>query len=153
MEQAKVKDKPSLTLTRSYLVAPEKVWHAWTDPQAIAKWWGPGGGNDPVSLAELDLRVGGRFRIVFGGPQGRDHECAGIYREVVSNRKLVFTWCWPNSTPDRVSLVTIHFKPVAGGTDLEFLHEQFFDEAARDGHKRGWTESFAKLERFLQETN
>lgn len=160
MEQAKINDKPAdkpsdkpaLTLSRRYPVAPEKVWRAWTDPQAIAKWWGPGG-NDPVATAELDLRVGGRFRIVFGGPQGRDHECAGIYREVVPNRKLVFTWTWPNSTPDRVSQVTILFKPAAGGTDLEFRHEQFFDEAARDGHKRGWSESFAKLERFLQETD
>ncbi len=49
--------------------------------------------------------------------------------------------------------MTIHFKPAAGGTDLESLHEQFFDEAARDGHKRGWSESLVKLERFLQETN
>jgi uncharacterized protein YndB with AHSA1/START domain len=44
-------------------------------------------------------------------------------------------------------------EPAAGGTELEFLHEQFFDEAARDGHERGWGESFAKLERFLQETH
>jgi uncharacterized protein YndB with AHSA1/START domain len=93
--------------------------------------------------------VGGKFRIVFGGPQGREHECAGIYKEVVPNRKLVFTWCWPNSTPERVSLVTIAFNPSGSGTDLKFLHEQFFDEAARDGHKRGWSESLAKLEVFL----
>jgi uncharacterized protein YndB with AHSA1/START domain len=150
MEQAKLSAKPSLSLTRSYPVAPEKVWRAWTDAEALKQWWGPGG-NDPVPVAELDVRVGGRFRIVFGGPQGRDHECAGIYREVVPNRKLVFTWCWPNTTPERVSLVTILFKPVAVGTDLEFLHEQFFDEAARDGHQRGWGEAFAKLEHYLQQ--
>ncbi len=101
MEQARLKEKPLLALKRSHPVAPEKVWRAWTDPKAIAKWWGPGG-NDPVATAELDLRVGGRFRIVFGG------------------------------------------------TDLEFLHEQFFDKAARDGHQRGWTESFTKLEQFLK---
>jgi uncharacterized protein YndB with AHSA1/START domain len=141
-------ERPSLALKRNYPVAPEKVWRAWTDPQALRKWWGPGG-NDPVSVAELDVRVGGRFRIVFGGAEGREHECAGVYREVVPDRKLVFTWCWPNSTPDRVSQVTIFFKPVAGGTDLEFLHEQFFDEAARDGHQRGWSVSLVKLERFL----
>ena len=150
MAQATLKEKPSLTLTRSYPVAPEKVWRAWIDPEAIKKWWGPGG-NDPVSLAQLDLRVGGRFRIVFGGPEGNNHEVQGVYKEVVPNRKLVFTWTWPNSTPERVSLVTILFKPAGGGTELEFLHEQFFDQAARDGHKRGWSESFAKLERFLQE--
>ncbi len=102
-------------------------------------------------MAELDVRVGGRFRIVFGGAEGREHECAGIYREVVPNEKLVFTWCWPNSTPERVSLVTIVFRAAGGGTELEFRHEQFFDEAARDGHRRGWGESFARLDAFLQQ--
>ena len=149
MEQASLQtNKPSLTLERHYAVAPEKVWRAWTDPQALAKWWGPGG-NEPVSVAEVDLRVGGRFRMVFGGPQGKQHESLGIYKEVVPNRKLVFTWCWPNSTPDRVSQVTIFFNPSGSGTDLKFLHEQFFDEAARDGHKRGWSETLAKLEVYL----
>ena len=149
MEPAGVKIQPSLALSRHYPVAPEKVWRAWTYPQAIAKWWGPGG-QDPVALAELDLRVGGRFRIVFGGRQGRDHECAGVYKEVVPNRKLVFSWCWPNSTPERVSQVTILLRPAGGGTDFEFLHEQLHDAAARDGHQRGWSESFVKLEQFLR---
>jgi len=95
------------------------------------------------------VRVGGRFRIIFGGTQGTDHECTGVYREVAPNRKLVFSWCWPRTTPDRVSQITILLKPAGGGTDLKFLHEQFFDAAARDGHQRGWTESFAKLAAFL----
>jgi uncharacterized protein YndB with AHSA1/START domain len=154
MEQALAQhgavDRPAFTLSRHYPVAPEKVWRAWTDPKAIARWWGPGA-NEPVSVAEVDLRPGGRFRMVFGGPQGKDHECAGEYREVVPNRKLVFSWCWPNTTPERVSQVTILLKAAKGGTDLEFRHEQFFDEAARDGHKRGWSESFAKLETLLKE--
>jgi len=149
MEQAKLKEKPSLTLARSYPVSPEKVWRAWTDPEAVKKWWGPGS-NEPVSLAQLDVRVGGRFRIVFGGPDGQAHECAGVYREVVPNRKLVFTWTWPNSTPERESLVTIIFRAVDGGTQLDFLHEQLFDEAVRDNHKRGWSELFAKLDLFLR---
>jgi uncharacterized protein YndB with AHSA1/START domain len=150
MEQARLAEKPSLSLTRSYPVAPEKVWRAWTDPQAIARWWGPGG-VQPASLAQLDVRVGGRFRIVFGGPEGKDHEVQGVYKEVVPNRKLVFTWTWPNSTPERESLVTIMFRAVDRGTQLDFLHEQLFDETVRDNHRRGWSESFAKLEVYLQE--
>jgi uncharacterized protein YndB with AHSA1/START domain len=71
-----VAGRPSLSLARSYPAAPEKVWRAWTVAQALKAWWGPGAG-EPVSLAELDVRVGGRFRIVFG-----------VYREVVPNRKL-----------------------------------------------------------------
>ena len=153
-EQAGLKEKPFLALERSYPVGPEKVWRAWTDPQALKRWWGPGG-DDPVSLAQLDVRVGGRFRIVFGGPQGNDHEVQGVYKEVVpptftTTGKLVFTWTWPNSTPERESLVTIVFKAAGTGTELAFRHEQLFDESVRDGHKRGWTESFAKLEDYLR---
>jgi uncharacterized protein YndB with AHSA1/START domain len=150
MEQAKVREKPFLALDRTYAVAPEKVWRAWTDPEAVKRWWGPAPG-EPVSLAELDVRVGGRFRIVFGGPDGKAHECAGVYREVAPNRKLVFTWTWPNSTPERESLVTITFRAVEGGTQLDFLHEQLFDETVRDNHRRGWNGTLDKLGQFLQE--
>jgi len=104
-----------------------------------------------VSAAELDVRVGGRFRIVFGGPDGKMHECAGVYKEVVPNRKLVFTWCWPNTTPERVSVVTIVFEDLKGNTQLTFKHEQLFDEKVRDDHKRGWSGLLDKLERFLHD--
>jgi len=147
MEQ-RLATKPSLTLNRLYPVAPEKVWRAWTDAEAVKKWWGPGPG-EPVSLAELDVRVGGRFRIVFGGPDGKAHECAGVYKEVVPNRKLVFTWTWPNSTPERESVVTILFEDLKGKTQLVFKHEQLFDEKVRDDHKRGWSGSLDKLAEFL----
>jgi uncharacterized protein YndB with AHSA1/START domain len=151
MEATPVRQKPALALSRHYPVAPEKVWRAWTDPEAIKKWWGPGPG-EPVSLAELDVRVGGRFRIVFGGPDGKAHECAGVYKEVVPSRKLVFTWTWPNSTPERESLVTIIFKAVEGGTELAFRHEQLFDEKVRDDHERGWSGALGKLEGYLSFT-
>jgi len=149
MEQA-TRQKPFLNLVRAYPVAPEKVWRAWTDAQAVKKWWGPGPG-EPVAVAELDVRVGGRFRIVFGGPQGTAHEVQGTYQEVVPNRKLVFTWTWPNSTPERESVVTIVFRASDGGTELDFRHEQLFDEKVRDDHQRGWTGSLDKLEKFLQQ--
>jgi uncharacterized protein YndB with AHSA1/START domain len=142
------RQKPFLNLVRRYPVPPEKVWRAWTDAQALKKWWGPGPG-EPVAVAELDVRVGGRFRIVFGGPQGTAHEVQGTYQEVVPNRKLVFTWTWPNSTPERESVVTIVFRAASGGTELDFRHEQLFDEKVRDDHKRGWTGSLDKLADFL----
>jgi uncharacterized protein YndB with AHSA1/START domain len=115
----------------------------------VKRWWGPGPG-EPVSVAELDVRVGGRFRIVFGGADGRAHECAGVYQEVVPNRKLVFTWCWPNTTPERVSVVTIVFEDLKGRTRLVFQHEQLFDEKVRDDHKRGWSGTLDKLADFLE---
>jgi uncharacterized protein YndB with AHSA1/START domain len=150
MEQTgTVRDKPSLSLDRHYAAAPEKVWRAWTEPQALKQWFGPGG-PQKVSVADIELRAGGRFRLVFGGPDGNEHEAAGVYKEVQPHRRLIFTWCWPRTTPDRISQITILLRPEGAGTDMEFRQEQFFDEAARDGHLRGWTETFGKLEAFLQ---
>jgi uncharacterized protein YndB with AHSA1/START domain/ketosteroid isomerase-like protein len=150
MEELRIKDQPSLRLERFYPVAPQKVWRAWTDPQALKRWFGPGEA-DKVTAVELDLRVGGRYRIVFGGDDGRAHEVQGVYREVMPHRRLAFTWTWPRTTPERESLVTLELNAVPGGTELVLRHEQFFDEQARDGHGRGWTHSLVNLERALQE--
>ena len=64
------------------------------------------------------------------------------------NQKLQFTWAW-RSTPERESLVTILVKPEGNGSILTLIHEQFFDEAARDRHQSGWTGCLDKLERYL----
>jgi uncharacterized protein YndB with AHSA1/START domain len=150
MEDARLAEKPSLTLQHFYPVAPEKVWRAWTDPQALSRWFGPDG-PQPVAHAELDLRVGGRFRVLFGGTDGKEHEVQGVYQEVVPNRRLVFTWVWPRTTPERESQVTIELRQAGRGTEIVFTHAQHHDEAARDGHRQGWSASFVKLEQFLTE--
>ncbi len=111
------------------------------------QWFAPGEVEPGSIRAEVDLRVGGRYRICFSA-KGTYNEVGGSYREVVPNRLLVFTWAW-HSTPERESLVTVTTKPDGGGTLLVFLHEQFADEAARDNHVRGWTDLFGKLEAFL----
>jgi len=148
MEQARVQDKPALRLTRFFPVEPEKVWRAWTDPQALRRWFG-GESPAPASVVEADLRVGGRYRIVFGGPDGKANEVAGVYREVVPNRRLSFTWTWPRTTPERESTVTIEFKAVPRGTEIAFRQEGFFDEKARDNHARGWGVGLATMEKML----
>lgn len=138
--------KPSLTIKRRIKAPPAKVYAAWTDPQKIMHWWGPEAAE--VLHAEVDLRVGGRFRKITRTPDGEQHEVSGIYREVVPNEKLVFTWAW-RSTPERESLVTVALKGDGGGTVLTLTHEQFFDEAAREGHRYGWTGALDKLERYF----
>ena len=140
---------PFLTLERTYPVAPEKVWRAWTDPEALKRWWAPRPG-DRVSVCELDVRVGGRFRIVFGPEGGEQNECAGEYLEVEKHRRLVFTWHWPRSTPERVSRVAISFLPSGAGTELAFRHDRFYDQAAADNHKRGWSAALGKLDEYIQ---
>jgi uncharacterized protein YndB with AHSA1/START domain len=148
MAQSPIEEKPSLSITRHYGVAPEKVWRAWTDPQALSRWFGPGE-PDSVTLAEVDVRVGGRYHIAFRMPDGQEHDVSGEYQEVVANRRLSFTWAW-KSTPERVSLVTIELQPAAQGCAMRFRHERFFDQQARDNHERGWSGTFAKLDRLLQ---
>ena len=138
--------KPSLTLTRRLNAPAEKVYAAWTDPEKIVKWFGPDSG--PVTRAETDLRVGGHYTIAFNTENGERHQVGGVYREVVPNEKLVFTWAW-HTTQERESLVTITVKPDGAGSILTLLHEKFFDEAARDGHKRGWSGSLDKLEKLF----
>ncbi|MGH8857904.1 MAG: SRPBCC family protein [Polaromonas sp.] len=150
MESSKsssTQDRPSVNFTRHYNVAPEKVWRAWTDPKALAQWFGPDS-EGVVSLADMDVRVGGRYHIRFGVPGGEEHDVSGVYQEVTPGRKLVFSWAW-KSTPERVSLVTVTLQPSGSGTELTFVHEKFYDQAARDGHNQGWTGAFAKLDRFL----
>jgi uncharacterized protein YndB with AHSA1/START domain len=138
--------KPSLTLKRGFNAAPEKVYAAWTDPKQIVKWFGPDGGA--VTRADMDVRVGGSYTIIFHTEDGEEHYVSGVYREVVPNEKLIFTWAW-RSTPERESLVNILIKRDGDGSLMTLLHEQFFDEAARDRHEYGWTGSMAKLERAL----
>ncbi|MGI9404524.1 MAG: SRPBCC family protein [Hyphomicrobium sp.] len=137
--------KPSLTLKRRLTATPEKVFSAWTDPEKIARWWGPA--QIKTVHAEADARVGGRFNVIMRSPDGEEHNVSGVYREVIPNEKLVFTWAW-RSTPERESLVTVALKADGAGTALTLTHEQFFDEAARDSHKSGWSGSLDKLERF-----
>ena len=136
-----------LRLSRRYPVACEKVWRAWTDPQALSAWFGPGEPNS-VLLAQLDVRVGGRYRIRFQTPDGHEHEVAGIYEVVQPPHKLVFSWAW-HSTPERVSRVTVALRPEADGTVLDLLHDRFVDAEARTNHQRGWTGTFAKLDAWI----
>jgi uncharacterized protein YndB with AHSA1/START domain len=140
-------EKPSLSLTRRINAPPAKVFAAWTDPQKIKRWWGPEA-TDETLLAETDVRVGGRFRIVFRMASGEEHDVRGVYREVAPNEKLVFTWSW-RTMPERESLVRIELQPDGAGTLLTLTHEQFFDEAARDSHRQGWTGALQKLARLF----
>jgi uncharacterized protein YndB with AHSA1/START domain len=138
--------KPSLTLKRRLNATPEKIYTAWTDPAKLVNWFGP---EEIETLsAQADARIGGRFRIVMRSADGEEHDVSGVYREVVPNEKLVFTWAW-RSTPERESLVTVLIKPDGAGSLLTLTHEQFFDEAARDRHEHGWTGCLNKLDRFL----
>jgi len=139
--------KPSLVLKRRLKAPPEKVYKAWTHPDQMTLWWGnPHHSKKPI--AKTDLRVGGRFHVQFWGQDDQHHSVSGVYREVVPNRKLVFSWAW-QSTPERESQVTIDLNPVAEGTMLTLTHEQFYDQKACDDHRVGWERALDNLEKAL----
>jgi uncharacterized protein YndB with AHSA1/START domain len=136
----------SLSIARTLKATPEKVFTAFTQPEALKRWFGPG--DTTAVRVEMDVRVGGRYRVVLRAASGEEHRVGGIYREVVPGRKLVFTWAW-ESTPQRLSLVTVEIAPAAGGASLLLTHEHFFDAVARERHQQGWTASLQRLEHAL----
>jgi uncharacterized protein YndB with AHSA1/START domain len=139
-------EKPSLTIKRHIKALPAKVYSAWTDPEMLVRWVGPNGTK--TARTDGELRVGGSFHTQLLMENGDEHNVSGVYREIVPNQKLIFTWAW-RSTPERQSLVTVTFKPDGDGTLLTLKHEMFFDEAARDGHYGGWSEALDKLAQYF----
>ena len=144
---AELAARPSLTLKRRLAAAPEKVYAAWSDPEKLVHRLGLASVEAGSVKADIDLRVGGHYRISFNA-NGQYNQVGGVYREVVPNERLVFSWAW-HSTPERESLVTVLLKPDGAGTLLTFHHEQFADATARDNHQRGWTELLGRLEDYL----
>ena len=137
--------KPSLTIKRRFAAPPENVYAAWIDPEKMSHWMGPAG-TQRVE-ATNNLRVGGRYAIKMVTADA-EHDVSGVYREIVPNEKLVFTWAW-QTTPERESLVTVTFKRDGDGTLMTLLHERFFDEDARDRHNAGWLGTMDRLEKYL----
>ena len=141
--------KPSLTVKRRFKAPPAKVFAAFTDPEKVKHWMGPG--EMKAVLAEGEVRIGGRYRWVMQSPAGQQMEVSGVYREIVPNEKLVFTWAWKVAPPDtsHESLVTVLLKPDGEGTLFTLTHENLYDEDSRNGHERGWIGALDKMQRFV----
>jgi uncharacterized protein YndB with AHSA1/START domain len=140
----------SVRIDRHYRAAPEKVWRAWTDPQALSCWFGPGDGPSLVT-ADLDVREGGRFVLAFKTPDGETQQASGVYQAVEPERLRGLSGAG-KGTPERVSRISIALSPAGdGGTDLSFVHDRFFDDHSRANHERGWQLFFVNLDRFVQQ--
>lgn len=137
-----------LVMTRRFKAPVERVYAAWTDAEQMKRWFAPG--DMTVPLAEADVREGGRYRVQMSEGDGdcEFHTTGGVYREVTSNRRLVFTWQWEGSNLE--TLVTLEFKSLsANETELILTHEGFDNEETRDKHGQGWDGCLAKLAAFL----
>jgi uncharacterized protein YndB with AHSA1/START domain len=136
-----------LTLVRRIAARPSIVFDALTTPEGVAFWWGPDAG--PVLLAEIDLRVGGRFRVRFRMLDGTEHESSGEYLEVVKPKRLSMSWRWLGGEDPGKSVVAIDLRPIAEGTELTFTHSRLHDEETRRNHEQGWNGALDKLERHF----
>lgn len=147
MENPKIDEETMLEMRRIYAAPPQRVFQAWTEPEQVKRWFGPKGCTCPE--AEVDLRLGGRYRFVLEEPDGK-HIVGGEYVEISPPGKLVFTWKWehmPEDAPE--TLVTVEFLPKGDGTEMVLTHERFPDAALRDLHNEGWTGCLEGLEQLL----
>jgi uncharacterized protein YndB with AHSA1/START domain len=130
-----------LEVRRTLPYPSDRVWRALTDPSALAAWFWP---KRFATTAEIDLRIGGRYRID-GLAAGM--AVSGEYIAVEEPRRLVFTWQW-DGEPDK-TLVTIELTAHEQATDIVISHEQFSDDATRHSHGQGWADCLDRLPDWL----
>jgi uncharacterized protein YndB with AHSA1/START domain len=133
------------------LPAPrERVFRACTKPGELAKWWGPKGFT--ASSVELDLRVGGSYRIAMQPPDGDLFYLTGEFLEVDSPAQLAYTFRWEDPDPDdRETVVTLSFGDLGESTELVFTQRAFATEGRHALHEQGWTDSLDRLQRLMSQ--
>jgi uncharacterized protein YndB with AHSA1/START domain len=131
-----------LHIVRTVAAPPDRVFHAWTDPAALAAWFWP----RPAwaSTYEVDLRVGGRYRFATTGlPEGENFAVRGVFRVVQPPELLVYTWYWDGDPGE--SLVTVRFLDRNGATELVLDHEELASEERAVAFREGWESVIERL--------
>jgi uncharacterized protein YndB with AHSA1/START domain len=143
----------SLRIERTYDASAEEVFDAWTSPEVLRRWWRP----NPAwvtPLAEVDLRVGGRYRISMEDPEtGTRHTARGEYSEVSRPRRLAYSWQWEqdDGQPGHASAVTVDFHADGERTNVVLEHSGLESSQSRDSHTHGWTGILEILQAHLFE--
>ncbi|MEX0893221.1 MAG: SRPBCC domain-containing protein [Gemmatimonadota bacterium] len=136
----------SLRVAQMVNAPRERVFDAWTTPERLQAWCAPQGMEIP--LAEVDLRVGGAFRIRMRAPDGNVHSATGTYREIDRPGRLVFTWRWeeqPEHGGSTDTIVTVELHERGDATEVILRHEGFPEEAQATEHTKGWTSILERL--------
>ena len=138
---------PTITHVRRIRATPARVWNAFVDPDDLMHWWGPDSG--PTLSAQTDVRVGGKYHIVFETAQGERFESHGEYLELDPPRRLVMSF-WFSAQPDVRSRVTVAIVPVAGGAELTVRHDNFSNDGLPITVEDGWEGALAKIAAHLE---
>jgi uncharacterized protein YndB with AHSA1/START domain len=133
------------------LPAPrERVFRACTEPEELAEWWGPKGFT--ARSIELDLRVGGNYRIAMQPPDGDFFYLFGEFREVDPPAQLAYTFVCEDPDPDdQETVVTLSFGDLGESTELVFTQRAFATKGRHALHEQGWTDSLDRLQELLSQ--
>jgi len=141
-------DDLTLHLERVLPAPPSLVFRADTDPGELAKWWGPKGFTAPT--VQLDVRVGGSYRIAMQPPGGALFYLSGEFREVDPHWRLAYTFRWEDPDPeDRETVVTISLRDLGESTELTVDQGVFATERRLALHTQGWTEGLDRLQALI----
>jgi uncharacterized protein YndB with AHSA1/START domain len=123
----------------------ERVFALISQPEQIARWWGPHGFRTPE--IELDLRTGGRYRFTMQPPEGDAFHLQGEFVEVDPPRKLSYTFRWEEPTTDDTETVAeLTLGELGERTRLEIEQGAFKTEERRELHRNGWGDGLEKLQ-------
>jgi glutathione S-transferase len=127
-------DDITLTVHRVIAAPSAKLFEAWTTPALLRAWWGPR--DVRCVAADVDLRVGGAYRLGNQLPDGRVLWITGAFELIARPRKLVYSW---RLGDEPMSRVTVRFEPLdADRTDVTVFHERIASAVVRDDHDAGW---------------
>ena len=137
-----------LEIVRTFDAPAQEVFEAWTSEEVLRRWFHA----DPeweTPTAEVDLRVGGRLRLVMRDPSaGQDHGAGGEYTEVDPPRRLAFTWSWDDQDSER-QLIELEFVERDGATTVRMTSHGIATEERRASHREGWAICFDNLDGVL----
>lgn len=134
---------PSIQIRKTIRAPRQKVFDAWTKADELKAWHAPAGLT--VTLAEIDLRPGGKYRIHMTEPGGNEHRVSGVYREIDPPKKIVYSWGWDGDHPVKDSTVTIEFHERGNSTEVVLTHDGIAHEGERTNHQMGWTSILDRL--------
>jgi len=143
-------DQPTtreFTITRVFDAPRELVFRAWTDPDHVARWFGPDGITVPRSSISIDPRVDGAWRLRMVGDDGAEYPVAFVYREVVEPERLVFVTApatGPETGAER-AVVTVTFTDLGRRTGMTFHAAGIAVGEQGAGLEDGWSDSFVRL--------
>jgi uncharacterized protein YndB with AHSA1/START domain len=125
----------------------ERVFAAWTQPARLREWWGPAPITCPA--AEVDLRVGGRYRIANRYADGTIVWIIGEFEQVEPPHTLIYAWSL-DPGPAMSSRVTVRFSAKGDATEVTVHHQQLPDAELRDMHDQGWQKCLDGLVAYFE---